>query len=200
MTSEPIRNPHTDPLLTPDNCVLAIVDYQPIQVQSVKSMKHDELVENAVRVARTAKTFGVPIVLSTVNVRSGQNKPTIPELTSVLPDVEPIDRTTMNSWEDREFKHAIATTEREKIVMIALWTEVCLAFPLLDAMRAGFEAFPVVDAVGGTSKQAHRAGLERLTQAGGQPVSWVEFACELQRDWARAATAGAFRELLFGKP
>jgi nicotinamidase-related amidase len=199
MTSEPIRDPRTDHLLTPENCVLAIIDFQPIQVQSVKSMPHDELVDNAARIARTADTFGVPIVLSTVNVRSGQNKPTIAELTSVLPNVEPIDRTTMNSWEDVDFKRAIEATGRKKIVMIALWTEVCLTFPLLDAMRQGFEAYPVVDAVGGTSEKAHRAGLERLMLAGAQPVSWVQFACELQRDWSRSATAGAVREIVFAK-
>jgi nicotinamidase-related amidase len=199
MTSEPIRDPRIDHLLTPENCVLAIIDFQPIQVQSVKSMPHDELVDNAVRVSRTAVAFGVPIVLSTVNVRSGQNKPTIAELTSVLPNVESIDRTTVNSWEDVDFRSAIEATGRKKIVMIALWTEVCLAFPLLDAMRQGFEAYPIVDAVGGTSETAHRAGLERLMFAGAQPESWVQFAFELQRDWSRTATAGAVRELVFAK-
>jgi nicotinamidase-related amidase len=199
MTSEPVRDPHTDHLLTPQNCVLAIIDFQPIQVESVKSMHHDELVANAVRVSRTATAFEVPIVLSTVNVRSGQNGPTIPELTAVLPHVEPIDRTTVNSWEDVDFRHAIEATGRKKIVMIALWTEVCLAFPLLDAMQQGFEAYPIIDAVGGTSKAAHRAGLERLTLAGAQPVSWVEFAFELQRDWSRTATAGVVREIVFAK-
>jgi nicotinamidase-related amidase len=199
MTSEPIRDPRTDHLLTPENCVLAIIDFQPIQVQSVKSVPRDELVNNAVRVARTAVTFDVPIVLSTVNVRSGLSKPEIPELMSVLPDAKPIDRTTVNSWEDTDFTSAIEATERKKIVMIALWTEVCLAFPLLDAMRQGFEAYPIVDAVGGTSKKAHRAGLERLTLAGAHPVSWVQFACELQRDWSRTATAGAVRDIVFAK-
>ena len=199
MTSEPVRDPRTDHLLTPENCVLAIIDFQPLQVQSVKSMAHDELVEHAVRVARTALTFAVPIVLSTVNVASGLSKPTIPELTAVLPDTEPIDRTTVNSWEDTDFRSAIEATGRKKIVMIALWTEVCLAFPLLDAMRQGFEAFPVIDAVGGTSKKAHNAGLERLTLAGAQPVSWVQFACELQRDWSRNDTADTVREIIFAK-
>jgi nicotinamidase-related amidase len=198
MTSEPIRDPRTDHLLAPENCVLAIIDFQPIQVRSVKSMPHDELVDHAIRVARTAVTFEVPVVLSTVNVRSGLSKPTIAELTSVLPNVEPIDRTTVNSWEDVDFRNAIEATGRKKIVMIALWTEVCLAFPLLDAMRQGFEAYPVVDAVGGTSCAAHSAGLERLMLAGAQPVSWVQFACELQRDWARATTADAVREIVFG--
>src|SRR5262249_31351216 len=121
------------------------------------------------------------------------------ELTSILPDAAPIDRTTMNSWEDVEFRTAIETTGRKKLVMIALWTEVCLTFPLLDAMRQGFEAYPIADAVGGTSKKAHRAGLERLMLAGAQPVSWAQFACELQRDWARNETADDVRAILFGK-
>jgi nicotinamidase-related amidase len=198
MTSEPIREPRTDHLLTPENCVLAVIDFQPVQVQSVTSMAHDELIDHASRVARTAVTFEVPVVLSTVNVRAGLSKPTIPELTSVLSNVEPIDRTTVNSWEDVDFRSAIVATGRKKIVMIALWTEVCLAFPLLDAMRQGFEAYPVVDAVGGTSKTAHFAGLERLMSAGAHPVSWVQFACELQRDWSRATTAVAVREIVFG--
>jgi nicotinamidase-related amidase len=199
MTSELIRDPLTDHLLTPKNCALAIIDYQPIQVQSVKSMPQKELVQNAVRVARTAVTFGVPVVLSTVNVNDGQNKPTIDELTAVLQGVDPIDRTTVNAWEDVEFKAAVEATQRKKIVMLALWTEVCLAFPLLDVMREGFEAYPVVDAVGGTSEKAHLAALERLALAGAQPVSWVEFVFELQRDWARAETARQVRDLVFSK-
>jgi len=198
MTSEPVRDARVDHLLTPENCVLAIIDFQPTQVQSVKSMPPDVLVDHATRVVRTAVAFGVPIVLSTVNVRAGLNKPTISQLTSLIPHVEPIDRTGMNSWEDTDFKKAVEATTRRKLVMIALWTEVCLTFPLLDAMRDGFEAYPIVDAVGGTSPEAHSAGIERLVGAGARPASWVQFACELQRDWARAETAGTVREIIFG--
>jgi nicotinamidase-related amidase len=198
MSSEPVRDPVTDPLLTPRNCALAIIDYQPIQVKSVKSIDHEQLLANVVRVAETATTYGVPIVLSTVNVRTGANGPTISRLTDVLPGVEAIDRTTMNSWEDLDFRRAVEATGRTKLVMVALWTEVCLTFPLLDAMRQGYEAYPVVDAVGGTSAAAHRAGLARLVQAGARPVSWVQFACELQRDWDRAATVASFKEIVFG--
>src|SRR6476660_6698183 len=128
MTSDPIRDPRTDHLLTPENCVLAIIDYQPIQVRSVRSVPHDELVDNATRVVRTAVNFGVPTVLSTVNVSTGQNEPTIAELAVLLRSVTPIDRTTVNSWEDIEFRRAIEVTGRKKLVMIALWPEVCLAF------------------------------------------------------------------------
>jgi len=126
-------------------------------------------------------------VLSTVNVAGGQ-PPTIPELKEVLSDSVEIDRTSINSWEDADFRRAVEATGRKKLIMTALWTEVCLAFPALDALRAGYEVFPVVDAVAGTSPEAHRAGLKRIAQAGGQPISWVSLACELQRDWARTDT------------
>ena len=136
---------------------------------------------------RLARTFDLPVVLSTVNVANGQG-PTLPELKAVLSSSEEIDRTQINSWEDVEFRRAVEATGRKKLIMAALWTEVCLAFPTLDALREGFEVYPVVDAVGGTSPEAHRAGLERIVQAGAQPISWVSLACELQRDWARVET------------
>jgi nicotinamidase-related amidase len=181
------RNPLTDHLLTAQNATLIVIDYQPSQVQTVTSMDHKLLVENVVSVARLAKTFDLPVVLSTVNVAGGQG-PTIPELKAVLADSVEIDRTEINSWENADFRQAVEATGRKKLIMTALWTEVCLAFPALDAMREGYEVYPVVDAVGGTSVEAHRAGLERMAQAGAQPISWVSLACELQRDWARFDT------------
>jgi len=187
MTSEPIRDPVADALLTPSNAALVVIDYQPSQIQSVRSMDHDLLLDNIVSVARLARTFDLPIVLSTVNVANGQG-PTLPELKAVLSDSQEIDRTQINSWEDVAFRRAVQATGRKKLIMAALWTEVCLTFPALDALRDGFEVFPVVDAVGGTSPEAHRAGLARILQAGAQPISWVSLACELQRDWARVAT------------
>jgi nicotinamidase-related amidase len=187
MTSEPIRDPVGDQLLTAQNAALVVVDYQPSQVQTVMSMDREALVDNVVSVARLAKTFGLPVVLSTINVANGQ-EPTVPELKAVLADDPEIDRTSINSWEDSDFRLAVEATGRDKLIMVALWTEVCLAFPALDAMQSGFEVFPVVDAVGGTSPEAHRAGLERIVRAGAQPISWVSLACELQRDWARTET------------
>jgi nicotinamidase-related amidase len=187
MTSEPIRDPNTDALLTPENAALVVIDFQPSQIAAVQSMDHDLLLDNIVSVARIARTYDLPIVLSTVNVANGQGT-TLPELKAVLSDSDEIDRTQINSWEDVEFRRAVEATGRRKLIMAALWTEVCLAFPALDAMREGFEVFPVVDAVAGTSPEAHRAGLERIVQAGAQPISWVSLACELQRDWARVET------------
>jgi nicotinamidase-related amidase len=187
VTSEPVRDPVTDHLLTPQNAALVVIDYQPSQIAVVSSIDHDLLLDNIVSVARLAKTYDLPVVLSTVNVANGQGH-TLPELKAVLSDSEEIDRTQINSWEDVEFHRAVEATGRKKLIMAALWTEVCLTFPTLDALREGFEVYPVVDAVGGTSPEAHRAGLERIVQAGAQPISWVSLACELQRDWGRVET------------
>jgi nicotinamidase-related amidase len=196
MTSAPIRDPLADHLITPQNAALLLIDYQPAQVASVRSMDHELLVKNAVSTVRTIKTFGVSVVHSTVNVASGQGQPTIPELAGLLENDKPLDRTTVNSWEDTEFLEAVRATGRRKLIFCALWTEVCMAFTALDALREGYEVYPVVDAIGGTSLEAHRAGLERVVQAGGQPITWVSLACELQRDWARQDTVADVVEIV----
>jgi nicotinamidase-related amidase len=197
MTSMPIRDARTDPLLTPANSTLVIIDYQPTQVRSIQSRDRKQLVANAVSVVKLAKLFGLPVVLSTVNVANRRNAPTITPLATLLADVASIDRTSINSWEDADFVAAVEKTGRKKLITIALWTEACLAFMALDAMRAGYEVYPVVDALGGTSLEAHDLAMTRLVQAGAQPVGWVMLACELQRDWSRNATAGPFADLLF---
>jgi nicotinamidase-related amidase len=198
MTSFPIvRDAKTDHLLTPQNAALVIIDYQPVQVSSIQSMSKRTLVANISAVARTAKLFALPTVIATVNVATGRNQPTIHQISEVFPDVVPIDRTSINAWEDADFVAAIRNTGRKKLIMTALWTEVCLVHPALDALQEGFEVYPVVDAVGGTSREAHDAGLRRLVQAGAQPTSWVQLICELQRDWNRSATVPGFSEILF---
>ena len=197
MTSETKRDPVKDHLLTPENSALIIIDYQPVQVTSVASMDRRTLVTNIVAVARTAKLYGLPLVLSTVNVKTGRNQPTIHQLKEIFPGVEELDRTTINAWEDIEFTKAVKATGRKKLIMTALWTEACLSFPALDALRDGYEVYPVVDAVGGTSPEAHRAALDRIVQAGAKPVSWVQLICELQRDWQRKDTAAEFANILF---
>jgi nicotinamidase-related amidase len=197
MTSLPIRNQVEDHLLTPKNCALIIIDYQPIQVSSIASMDRRALVDNIVAVARTARLYDLPIVLSSVNVKTGANAPTIHQLTEVLGEIEAFDRTTINAWEDEQFVSAVKATGRKKLIMTALWTEACLSFPTLDALREGYEVYPVVDAVGGTSLVAHQAALERVIQAGAQPISWVQLLCELQRDWSRTETAKPFAQILF---
>jgi len=193
------RDPLTDHMLTPKNAALLIIDFQPVQVASIASMNKRLLVANVVAVARTAKLYGVPAVLSTVNVSTGLNQPMIRPITDVLGDTNIIDRTSINAWEDEDFAAAVKATGRRKLIMVALWTEVCLVFPALDALKEGFEVYVVVDAVGGTSREAHRAGLQRIVQAGGIPVSWIQLACEFQRDWNREGTAAGFAEIVFAE-
>ena len=195
MASEPIRDPRTDALLTPQNAAFVIIDYQPVQVNSIASMDRQLLVNNIVGAAKAAVAYGLPIVHSTVNVKTGLNKPPIPQLRKVLDAYPTYDRTTINSWEDVEFRKAVEATGRKKLVMTALWTEACLTFPALDALREGYEVYVVVDAVGGTSLAAHEAALRRIEQAGGQLISVPQLFCELQRDWNRADTAKQFMEL-----
>ena len=187
MSSAPIRDPLADHLITPQNSALVLIDYQPSQFATVRSMDTALLLKNTVSTVKTARAFNLPIVHSTVNVAAGQGQ-TVPELAELLAGSPPIDRTTVNSWEDLAFLAAVRATGRRKLIFCALWTEVCMAFTALDALRDGYEVYPVVDAVGGTSVEAHRAGLERVVQAGGHPISWVSLACELQRDWARQET------------
>jgi nicotinamidase-related amidase len=196
MTSAPVRDPLSDHLLTPQNTAFLIIDYQPSQLAGVGSMDRDLLLKNAVSTVRTVKTFGIPVVHSTINVATGRGQPTLPELAELLTDDKPLDRTTTNSWEDIEFLQAVHATGRRKLIICALWTEICMAFTALDALREGYEIYPVVDAIGGTSTDAHRAGLDRVLQAGGQPISWVSLAVELQRDWARQDTVQQVIEIV----
>jgi nicotinamidase-related amidase len=191
-----VRDPLADHLLTPQNCALLIIDYQPLQVASIGSMDRRSLVENIVSVAKLGRLFDLPIVLSTVNVQAQRLEPTIPPLKQVLSDVPEIDRTTINAWEDPTFKNAVLRTKRRKLIITGLWTEACLTFPTLDALREGFDVFIIVDAVGGTSPEAHRAAIQRLIQAGAKPTSWVQLACELQRDWSRTMTVKEVAELV----
>lgn len=180
----PIRDPNADSLLTPQNAVLALIDYQPEQYKGVASVSHDELLAHVTMLGRVATSFELPVVLSTVYVKhgmSGTNK----ELLDVLPGVAEIDRTTMNSWEDPDFRAAIERTGRKKLIIAGLWTEVCVAFPTLDALRAGYQVYVVADAIGGVSRVAHESAMQRMIQAGATPISVLGLACELQRDWGR---------------
>ncbi|MES2035663.1 MAG: isochorismatase family protein, partial [Pseudomonadota bacterium] len=151
MASEQIRNPQTDHLLTPENSALIIIDYQPIQVSSIRSMSREELVFNIVSTTKAALNYNVPIIHSTVNVQTGRNKPPIQELQDVIGHLPTYDRTSINSWEDTGFKDAVKALGRRKLIMTALWTEACLIFPALDAIQEGYEVYVVADAVGGTS-------------------------------------------------
>lgn len=180
----PIRDPHSDSLLTSKNAVLALIDYQPEQYAGVASVGHEELLAHVTMLGRVATSFELPVVLSTVYVKhgmSGTNK----ELLEALPGVPEIDRTTMNSWEDPDFRSAVERTGRKKLIIAGLWTEVCVTFPALDALRAGYQVYFVADAIGGVSRVAHESAIQRMIQAGATPISVLGLACELQRDWGR---------------
>ena len=195
MTSEARRDPRKDHLLTPENCAFIIIDYQPVQVGSIRSMDQKELVFNIVHTAKAAVNYRLPIIHSTVNVATGRNKPTIEPLMNVLRSYPVYDRTSINSWEDVEFKKAVVATGRKKLIMTALWTEACLTFPALDALAEGYEVYAVVDAVGGTSVRAHEAALRRIEQAGAKLISKTQLYCELQRDWNRTETVSGFMDV-----
>lgn len=195
MASEPRRDPIADELLTPENAAFLLIDYQPVQVNSIASMERQRLVSNITRATRAAVAYGLPIVHSTVNVQSGRNKPTIAVLRRMLEKFPTYDRTSINAWEDSEFRQAVDATKRRKLVIAALWTEACLTFPALDALREGFEVYALADAVGGTSVDAHELALRRIEQAGAKMLSVTQLYCELQRDWQRKETLEAFLPL-----
>jgi nicotinamidase-related amidase len=180
----PIRDPQTDWLLTPQNALIVFIDYQPEQYAGVKSVGHDELLAHVTMLGRVATAFALPVVLSTVYVSHGMSG-TNPELREALPGVPEIDRTSMNSWEDPDFRAAVERTGRRNLIIAGLWTEVCVAFPTLDALRDGYKVFVVADAIGGVSKVAHDSAMRRMEQAGATPITVLALACELQRDWGR---------------
>ena len=195
MTSEAIRDPKADHLLTPQNAAFIIIDYQPVQVNSIASMDRQLLLNNIAGCAKAAVAYDLPIVHSTVNVETGLNKPPVPQIRKVLGGYPTYDRTSINSWEDVQFRKAVEATGRKKLILTALWTEACLTFPALDALKEGYEVYVPVDAVGGTSVAAHEAALRRIEQAGGQLISVPQLFCELQRDWKRSKTVPAFMNL-----
>ena len=180
--SQPIRS-----LLTPENCVVIFIDHQPQMTFGVTSIDRQTLFNNTLILAKAARIFDVPAILTTVETETFSGY-MWPQLLDVFPGQAPIERTSMNSWEDAGFLAAVKATGRKKLVIAALWTEVCLAFPAIQAMEAGFEVYAVEDASGGTSEVAHRAAMDRVVQAGAVPVTAIQVLLELQRDWARRDT------------
>lgn len=192
----PIRDPQKDDLVTPENSVLIVIDYQPIQINSINSMDRNDLVRNICALSEMAKGFNIPIILSTVNVATGRNKETVKALKTILSDEYSFDRTSINAWEDQEFLEAVKKTDRKNLIMCALWTEACLSFPALDALSEGYNVFAPIDCVGGTSKEAHNAALSRIQQAGARLTSLTQLSCEWQRDWNREETIPVFSKAL----
>ena len=169
---------------TYEDCALVLIDYQKEIFETIRSETKADLVELHVRLlARTAKAFNMPIVLSTVGVGVGINGPTQPAILGELPGVQVVDRTTMNAFEDRAFREAVKKTGRKRLIFGGLHTEICLAFATIEALKAGYEAMFVTDAVGGRSQIAHRTAIERLTHAGAVPNTALAVLCEAFRDW-----------------
>jgi len=174
-------------LLTPENCALILIDHQPQMAFGVSSIDRQTLLNNVVGLAKAARIFKVPTIFTTVAARTFSGA-LFPEVQEIFPDLKPIDRTSMNAWDDPVFRSAVEKTGRKKLVIAALWTEVCLVMPCLDAMAKGYEVYIVTDASGGTSKEAHDMAIERLIQAGAVPLTWLQTLLEFQRDWARHET------------
>ena len=173
-------------LLTPENCVLILIDHQPFQFAGLRSHDTQTIINNVVGLAKAAKVFGVPTLFSTVVEDRGGFL--LKQLQEVFPDQKPIDRTWINAWEDPRVVEWVKKTGRKKVVLAALWTEICLAMPAIQAAGEGYDVYVVTDASGGVSVEAHEMAIQRMIQAGVVPITWGVFGSELQRDWSRTET------------
>src|SRR6201981_3196298 len=182
-------------LLTPENCVLLLIDHQPFQVANVNSHEPTMVINNVTALARIAKVYRIPTILTTVNEERGGA--IFKQVQAVFPDQKPINRTFINSWEDHRVVEAVKGTGRKKVVMAALWTEMCLAMPAIHAMGDGYDVYVVTDASGGVSPEALDMAIRRMVAAGAQPVTWLGMAGELQRDWARSGKSEEVVQLFF---
>jgi nicotinamidase-related amidase len=182
-------------MLTPQNSAIALIDYQPAMYQGVQS--HDRLVtfNNVQVLAKAAKLFGIPTVISTI-AKDSFSGPFMPEVTSLFPQHVVIDRTSMNGWLDANFRKAVNDTKRKKIVLAGLWTEVCVLFPTLELLKEGFEVYVAADACGDVSLEAHNRAMDRVVQAGAVPITSLQYVFELQQDWARSETYEGVMEIL----
>ena len=170
-------------LLTPENCVVVLIDHQPFQLANVNSHEPTMVINNTIGLAMTAKAYGIPTILTTVNEERGGL--IFKGIQDVFPDQKTINRTYINAWEDKRVVEAVKKTSRQKVVFAALWTEMCLAMPAIQAMGEGYDVYVVTDASAGVSVEAHDMAIRRLVAAGAQPITWLGMAGELQRDWAR---------------
>jgi len=183
-----------DALLTPENCVLLLIDHQPFQLANVNSHEPTMVINNVTGLAKIAKAYGIPTILTTVTEERGGV--IFKQVQAVFPDQKPINRTFINSWEDRRVVEAVKKTGRKKLVIAALWTEMCLAMPAIHAMGDGYDVYVVTDASGGVTPEAHDMAIRRLVAAGAQPITWLGLAGELQRDWARTEHLGEVAQIL----
>jgi nicotinamidase-related amidase len=195
MRNTPSPRTGYDALLTPQNSLLLLIDHQPFQFTNLHSHEPSMLVNNVVGLAKTAKVFGLPTILTTVVEERGGLL--LKGIRDVFPRQEIINRTTINTWEDPRVVSQVAQAGRQKLIMAGWWTEICLAMPTIQALGEGYDVFIVTDASGGVSAESHERGVQRMVQAGAVPITWMAVLSELQRDWARTETAEGVAEILF---
>ncbi len=174
-------------LLDPKRSVLVLIDHQPMTLFGVHSHDAQTVVNNTVALAKTAKAFGIPTILTTVGSQAIGGD-ILPEVQAIFPEQTPIDRSWINCWEDPVLRDAVLATGRDQIIMAGLWTEMCVAFPAMNAREEGFDVFVVADASGGASAEAHDRAMQRMVAGGVVPLTAQVFLGELQRDWARSET------------
>lgn len=178
-------------VLTPENSQLIIIDHQPQMAFGVQSIDRQTLKNNVVGLAKAAKVFGIPTIITTVETESFSGR-TYPEILDVFPDHPILERTSMNSWDDQKVRDALKANGRKKVIVAGLWTEVCnTTFALCAMLEGEYEIYMVADASGGTSKDAHDFAMQRMVQAGVVPVTWQQVLLEWQRDWAHRDTYDA---------
>ena len=196
--SQPVPEASASPskaLLTPANHALILIDHQPQMAFAANSISTEHLINNVTLVAKAADAFEVPTILTTV-AETTFSGPIFPSVRSVFPDIAPIDRTTMNTWEDDRVTGRVNEIGRPRLVMAALWTEVCGVYPVLSALEQGFEVYFITDASGGMTKEIHDAAIDRMTAAGAVPITSMQYLLELQRDWARSETYAVTNDIV----
>jgi nicotinamidase-related amidase len=181
-------------LLTPDNCVVALIDHQPQMLFGVANMDRQALINNVVGFAKAIKVFDVPVILSTVETKAFSGN-LWPQLQAQFPDQTPIERSSMNAWDDANFVAAIKATGRKKIILAGLWTQACVTYPTIQAIFDGYEVYVPEDLCGDLDVKIHNAGMRRVEQAGAKPVTWIQVMLEWQRDWANRETYAAVMDI-----
>jgi nicotinamidase-related amidase len=190
-----MENTKIHSLLTPQNCALAMIDFQPAMFSGVHSHDRTIIVQNVQVLGKAARLFKVPTIISTVASASFSGA-MIPEVTGIFEGQQPIDRTSINAWLDKAFVGAIEKTGRKKIVVAGLWTEACVMFPTIDMLQAGYEVYVPTDACGDVTEEAHERAVQRLVQAGAVPMTSLQFLFELQQDWGRSETYEGCMEIM----
>ncbi len=182
-------------LLTPDNCVITLIDHQPQMLFGVTSIDRQTLINNVVGFSKAAKLFGVPVVLTTVETK-GFSGNIWPQLAGQFPDQTPIERSSMNSWDDPKFVEAVKASGKKKILLAGLWTQVCVTFPSVQAIADGYEVYVIEDLCGDLDLRTHEAAMRRVEQAGAKPVTWIQVMLEWQRDWALRETYAGVMDIV----